>query len=416
MKTLYIECGMGAAGDMLSAALLELVDDRQAMIDRINSLGIPGLVMVAEPSIKCSLAGTHVRMLINGEEEHCEDYSEHLHNHEEHEHEHEHHHHHDHEHHHRSISEICEMIDGFNISDSAKSNAKSIYKLIAEAESRVHGTSTDEVHFHEVGAIDAVADVTTACLLMEELAVDKVVCSPICLGSGKVRCAHGFVPVPAPATAEILKGIPTYAGAIESELCTPTGAAILRQFTDEFVSMPNMKVDRIGYGMGSKDFEVANCVRVMLGETTDQAGDGYVVKLECTIDDMTGEDYSYAVCKLLGGGALDVYTTPVMMKKGRPGQLMTVLAKPEKRDEVVKLIFRHTTTIGMREQEMKRYTLDKEAVQFDTKYGPVKGKISSGYGVRKFKIEHDELERIADETGLSIDQIRNDIMKDVVLD
>ncbi len=260
MKTIYLDCNMGAAGDMLSAALLELLpeDERAEFVDGLNALGLPGVEFTAQPSVKCGITGTHMHVTVNG---HAEG-EEHRHHHE-----HGHEHGHTHEHHHSGMHDIEHIVSGhLNIPEKVKSDILAVYKLIAEAESHAHGVPVSEIHFHEVGTMDAVADVTAVCLLMDRLSPGQVIVSPVHVGSGQVRCAHGILPVPAPATAHILTGAPIYGGRIKGELCTPTGAALLRHFADSFGDMPVMTLLRVGYGMGTKDFEAANCVRAMLGE------------------------------------------------------------------------------------------------------------------------------------------------------
>ena len=293
MNTLYIECNMGAAGDMLMGALSELVDDPEGFVADMNALGLPGVNVAREQSTKCGIVGTHMRVTVNGEEEaehghdhvhehshdhdHDHDHShEHEHDHDhEHEHDHDHDHEHDHdhthahhhEHHHAAMSDIERMIDGLALSEAVKARALKVYRAIAEAESQSHGRPVEQIHFHEVGTADAVADVVGVCELIERIAPERIVVSPINVGSGMVRCAHGLLPVPAPATAHILRGAPMYGSAMRGELCTPTGAALLVALADEFGPMPLMRVSRIGYGMGTKDFPAANCVRVYLGES-----------------------------------------------------------------------------------------------------------------------------------------------------
>ena len=285
MKTLYIECAMGAAGDMLTAALLELMPDKEAALAKLNAMGIPGVVFEAEPSAKCGITGTHMRVLIHGEEEGAvpcghthEHHHDHAHeHHHEHEHDHVHEHHHEHEHHahahahehvqedahchdsdahdhahhhehdahhhaHHGMVEIRRLIAELAVSETVKEKVLAVYQSIAEAESRVHGAEVDQIHFHEVGSMDAVADMTAVCLLMELLAPEQVIVSPIHVGSGTVLCAHGRLPVPAPATALILEGMPIYGGSVQGELCTPTGAALLKTFVDSFGPMPPMTV------------------------------------------------------------------------------------------------------------------------------------------------------------------------------
>ncbi len=263
MKTLYLDCGMGAAGDMLTAALTELLPDADAFITELNSAGVPGVVIEKELSVKCGITGTHISVKINGEEEHSnahhhEEEHSHEHHHEE---EHSHEHEHTHAHHHSSMHEIEHIIGHLKVSDKVKKDVTAVYNLIAEAESNAHGIPVTDIHFHEVGTMDAIADVTAVCLLMERLAPERVIASPVHVGSGQVKCAHGILPVPAPATAFILKDVPIYGGKITGELCTPTGAALLKYFVDIFGDMPVMKTEKIGYGMGQKDFIAANCVR-----------------------------------------------------------------------------------------------------------------------------------------------------------
>lgn len=267
MKVMYIDCSMGAAGDMLTGALLELLDEdaRRCFVEEFNALGIPGVVMETEPSVKCGVSGTHVHILVNGIEE-----DEHMHD--DH-HDHDHHHHHDHDHHHghhthNGVHEIEHIVrDHLELPENVKDNVLKVYDIIADAESRAHGVPVSDVHFHEVGTMDAIADVTAVCMLIDRIKPQRITASPVNVGGGTVRCAHGVLPVPAPATANILEGIPSYSGDIKSELCTPTGAALLRHFAGEFGDMPAMTEECCGHGMGTKDFERPNCVKIILGET-----------------------------------------------------------------------------------------------------------------------------------------------------
>ena len=275
-----------------------------------------------------------------------------------------------------------------------------VYRLIAEAEGSVHGRAAEEIHFHEVGTMDAVADVTAVCLLLHELAPERIVCSPVHTGSGSVRCAHGILPVPAPATAYLLRGIPSYGGEVRGELCTPTGAALLRHFAAEFGPQPLMRVEKIGYGGGKKDFARANCVRAMLGETAPEREQ--VVELRCNLDDMTPEETGFAMERLFDAGALDVFTTPVGMKKGRPGILLTVLCPERLRDEMLRALFLHTATLGVREQVCARYTLERSLETVETARGPVRVKKASGWGVTREKAEYEDLARIARSGGISL--------------
>ena len=388
MKTLYIDCAMGAAGDMLSAALLELLPDREGFIKELNDLGIPGVVFEAEPTIKCGISGTHMSVKVHGHEEGSEQ------------------HHHDH--HHSKLSDIEHFVcHHLPLSDKVRRDIMAVYNLIAQAESQVHGRPVDQIHFHEVGTLDAVADIAAVCLLMDRLSPEEVVVSPIHVGSGQVRCAHGILPVPAPATALLLKDVPIYGGQIRGELCTPTGAALLKHFASRFGSMPVMKIQAIGYGMGKKDFEAANCVRVMLGER-DSVGDE-IWELSCNVDDMSGEAIGFAMERLFEAGAVDVYTSAITMKKSRPGILLRVMCRDNTKDAVIRCIFKYTTTIGIREHKYSRHVLKRHLETVDTVFGPVRRKISSGYGVQREKYEYDDLSRIAVENGLSLEEVLKEL-------
>lgn len=389
MKTLYIECNMGAAGDMLMGALLELHPDADGFIDRMNNISIPHVEICREKSVKCGITGTHIDVTVNG---HHED--NHMHEHGEH-------------HHHSGMHDIEHIVAHINVPDRVKKNILSVYKIIAEAESEAHGVEMEHIHFHEVGTLDAVADITGVCLLMDELGADRVVVSPVHTGSGSVKCAHGILPVPAPATALILRGVPIYGGFVSGELCTPTGAALLKYFADEFGDMPVMSVDKIGIGMGSKDFETANCVRVFLGEAEEKQNK--ITELCCNVDDMTGEEIGFAMDMLLEGGAREVFTIPVGMKKSRPGIMLTCICDEEQKKELLRLIFKHTTTIGVREKSSGRYVLSREITELDTKYGKVRAKKSEGYGVSRIKVEYEDAARIAHENKMSISQVREEI-------
>lgn len=412
MKTLYLDCGMGAAGDMLTAALYELLDEnhKKDFIEKMNTIGIPNVVVAVEKVSKCGIAGTHMKVSVGGVEEETDGH-EHTHNHE---HEHTHNHGHAHTsaqgHHHNGMHEIEHMIESLKIPEAVKQNAKEVYQLIAEAESQAHNVPVTDIHFHEVGTMDAIADVTAVCLLMEILGIEKVIATPVHVGSGHVHCAHGIFPVPAPATAYILKGIPIYGGEVKGELCTPTGAALLKYFVSDFGNMPVMKVEKIGYGMGKKDFSAANCVRAMLGEMPDSRDT--IFELTCNIDDMTPEQTGFAMDRLFEEGALEVYTVPVGMKKSRPGIMLCVMCKENKKEEMVSLIFKHTTTIGIRENVSRRYTLERKVEDKNTVFGNIRVKYSKGYGVTREKYEYEDMARIAKERNLSLHEVVRNIQED----
>ena len=400
MKVIYLDCSMGAAGDMLMAALYELLDDKQAFLDTMRGLGLPGIEISAEPAVKCGITGTHMKVLVHGSEE-LDALHDHLH-------EHAHEHSHDHEHHHHTgLHEIEHLMEHLSLPRAVRDDALAVYHRIAEAESKVHGSPIDQIHFHEVGTLDALADVVGVCLLMHLLAPEKVYASSVHVGSGQVKCAHGILPVPAPATALLLSGVPIYGGAIQGELCTPTGAALLTHFVTKFGELPAMRLLKSGYGMGTKDFPAANCVRAMLGEQ--DAPTEEILELSCNLDDCTGEAIGFAMERLLDAGALDVYWTSVGMKKNRPGILLTCMCRPLDREKMVELLFRHTTTLGVRESAFRRYTLSRESKTIQTPDGDIRVKVSTGYGVAREKPEFEDLAKIARKTGKSLSELQRSI-------
>lgn len=474
MRTLYIECNMGAAGDMLMSALYELLEEekKKQFLDKMNHLGIDGLSVEPKRVQKCGIYGTHMSVLIDGQEEqehihgelghhhkhsHSEEESghhhkhshiheelghhhEHSHNHGESDHHHEHGHSHEglghaHEHghnhgefehqhshtghHHYTYQMIVDKVDQFDLQQRVKDKIKEIYGLIAQAESEAHEAPIEQIHFHEVGSLDAIADVTGCSLLMELLQIEKVIVSPIHVGNGTVRCTHGVLPVPAPATAHILKEVPFYTGTIMTELCTPTGAAVLRAYANEFGSMPIMKVEKIGYGMGQKEFQVANCVRVFLGEVEQEKKQSEslkekerIVEICCNLDDMTPEAIGYVIDMLLEEGALDVFTTPIMMKKNRPATMLTCLCSTEISDHMIQRILEETTTIGVRYVNYERKTLESTFENIETEWGKIRMKISEGHGIKKQKPEYEDVRRIAKEQGISFQKVLESILKE----
>ena len=451
MKLLYLDCGMGAAGDMLGAALAELLPDdaRDAFTSELNAAGIPGVHVSLDPSVKCGITGTHLTVTVNGTEEkegghsHSHEHSHHDHQHDhqhdhahDHSHSHDHQHSHSHDHHHdhshRSLHDIHHIIDDLKLPEAVRTDILAVYRLIAEAESKAHDKPVSEIHFHEVGTMDAIADIASVCLLLHKLAPDQIIASPIHVGSGQVKCAHGILPVPAPATAYILKDIPIYSGSIQGELCTPTGAALLKHFVTRFDQMPLMTPASTGYGMGTKDFPAANCVRAILGESFAENQAETICELSCNVDDMTGEDIAFAIETFLQNGALDAFTVPCTMKKGRPGVLVTVLCKDPDQKQMTKLILQHTTTLGVRSAIKKRWVLSRtesETVIPDDMLANVtspdmpaeskahelkttgngctiRSKTSTGFGITRNKYEHDDLEKIARTYGLTLVQVR----------
>ena len=372
---LYFECNMGAAGDMLAASLVDLFEDKERIVAELNALALPHTKIEYTRTASCGIDGAHLNVIINGEEEGAE-------------------HHHAHHHHGRSLSEVCAIIDSLSAAESVKKDAKNIYAIIAEAEAQAHGTAPGEVHFHELGMLDAIADVTMSAYLIGKLHPDRITASPINVGNGNVKCAHGIMPVPAPATAHVLEGVPYYKSDIFTELCTPTGAAVLKYFADEFTDNAAWhNVEKIGIGTGTKKLEQANIVRAFLYRE-----DNTITELSCNIDDMTGEEAAFAAERMMDKGALDCFITPAMMKKGRPAYILTVLCKNEEKEKFVKLIFRHTTTLGIRQYTPSRYTLKREI----TENGGVHIKRSEGYGTVTEKAEFEDIKALALEKDISL--------------
>ena len=393
MRTLYIDCGMGVAGDMLTAALLDLLDAQgQAdFLREINAALAGKAVVTAEPDVKCGVRGLHVRVTIGGVEEGQEPAEEHGHRH----------------HHHNGIQEIRELIDAMPLSDSVRFHAREVFDSIAAAEAAVHGRDMEHIHFHEVGTIDAVADVAGVCLLMEKLGPGQVICSPINVGGGTVKCAHGVLPVPAPAAEILLRGKPWYESDIRTELCTPTGAALVTHFADRFDNAPILRVEKSGYGTGTKNFDRLNAVRVLLGEAAGEPD--YLLELQCNLDDMTGEELGFAMERLFDAGALDVWTTAIGMKKNRPGVMLSVLCRRAQHDALLRCLFRHTTTLGVREMLCPRYPLERSFRKAETPWGEVTVKRSEGWGIEREKPEFEDLARIAREQDLSLWEVRESL-------
>lgn len=403
MKTLYIQCNMGCAGDMLMSALSELLPNKDEFFQKLNKIGLKDVVYESKAVERCGITGTLTDVKINGEIEESTD--------NDHNHEHSHHHHDHHHHEHSDMKSITEIINGLNIPEKVKNDAIEVYNIIADAESKVHNKPVDLIHFHEVGNKDAIADIVGVSYIMYELDVDNICCSNINVGSGTVKCAHGILPVPAPATAFIMKGMPVYSNDVVGELCTPTGAALLKYFVNEYKPMPTIEIEKIGYGMGHKEFETANCVRAILGNTQEEKTDT-ITKLECNIDDMTGEEISFAEEMLFSAGARDVFTVPIYMKKNRPAVILTCLCVEKDKNKIIETIFKHTSTIGIRETVMNRYVLNRKIEEKHTKLGTIQVKKSFGYGCEKEKIEYSTLSELATKNDMSISQVKKLISED----
>ena len=412
MKRLFLDCQMGIAGDMLTATLLGLVDDSKMWIERLNQIGLPDVTYTLIPKEDKGLQGYRVAVTINGIEE-SENHDEH-HNHHDayHEHithsethgdgEHSKHHVHSEQHvHGRGLQDVTDIINSLSISDTCKQNVINVYNLVAQAEAKVHKSTVTQIHFHELGMLDAIADIVAVFVLIEEFKFNEIIISPIHVGTGSVHCAHGELPVPAPATMELLGGIPMYADyQIKGELCTPTGAALAQYFGTSYSNMPVMTPAKVSYGFGTKQFERPNCIRAFVELLHDS--EDTIIELSCNLDDMTPEEIGYAVEQLVLSPALDVFTTPIMMKKQRPGTMLTVLCKVDDIDNVRDLIFKHTTSLGIRYHRCDRYILNRSTGDIDWEGHTIAFKKSCGFGVVRHKYEYDSLADIAKCNDMSL--------------
>lgn len=386
-RTLYWDTFSGISGDMALGALIDLGADFAELTRQLNTLSMADeFTLHAEKTARNGITGTDVTVEVHGE-----------------------HHEHDcdrhHNHHHqgaRNYRDILRILEESPLSDSVKARAKRMFERVAKAEAAVHGKPIDEVHFHEVGAVDSIVDTIGVCIALELLNVDRIACAPLNLGGGTVRCAHGILPVPAPATARILEGIPCYGSdARFGELVTPTGAAIAAE-AEHFGPMPIMAIERTGYGFGKRDTGGLNAVRAMLA-VEEEGKYEPVTLLTANIDDMTGEDLAYAAALLREIGALDVWFTPILMKKGRPGQMLSCLCRREEAEAFQGRILRETSTWGVRILELSRAVLPRESREIETPYGKVHVKCGGG----KAKPEHEDCAAIAKREGLPIANIKN---------
>jgi pyridinium-3,5-bisthiocarboxylic acid mononucleotide nickel chelatase len=385
MKTLYLDCQSGISGDMTLSALIDLGADIHYIREWLETLPIDSFSLDVKEVDKRGI--TSKQLVLQFEEEadhhHLDHHHEHDHTgghtHDHHHHDH-HHHHHDyhedgHHHEHRKASTILEMIENSQLPARVKERSLLVFQVIAEAEGKIHGMDPKDVHFHEVGAMDSIIDIIGVCLALESLGVEQIIASPVPTGHGKIMMAHGLYPIPAPATAEILKGVPLADFHVKGELTTPTGAGFLKALAHEYGNVPPLAIENIGYGAGKKDFDHPNVLRALLFNDKEARERERITVLECQLDDFTGEALGYLMEKLLEQGALDAYFTPVTMKKSRPGILVTVLAKPEKALFLEELLLRETSTFGVRKSEWTRRILSREFREVDTVYGRIKVKV-----------------------------------------
>ena len=386
MRVLYFDCFSGAAGDMILGSLIDagvpLDDVRRAL----GSLAIEPDAVWTERVVRAGVTATRFR--VRGEDGGPSGHP------------------------HRHLKGVYKLIDGSALSGAGKDRAKALFEKLGQAEAAIHGTTMEKVHLHEVGALDSIIDIVGSVFAMEWIGADEVVASPMNVGSGTIRVAHGLYPVPAPATMRLLEGVPVYAGAQQAELVTPTGALLVSSYAKSYGPMPPMTVRNVGYGAGTREFtDAPNVLRVVVGEA-ERGGEALrhiqpVLVIECEIDDMSPQIFGMLMDRLLAAGAFDVFYTPVQMKKNRPGTLLTVLAPPDRREQLVSLVFTETTTIGVRYREMTRECLERETVTVATTFGPVRVKVARRNGaVVNAAPEFDDCARVAAERGVPLKDVQ----------
>jgi uncharacterized protein (TIGR00299 family) protein len=409
MRIAYLDCFSGISGDMFLGALIDAGVSAKVFEKTVEALGVGARLEVSRVN-RSGISATKADVIVNGEKDQprprrtkIPDSHGHAHKHshsEKHEHDHGPHG----QHHGRGLKEIREVIGKAALSESAKKTAIAIFEKLGEAEAKIHDLPIEKIHFHEVGAVDALVDITCAAVGAETLCVDEIVSSPLNVGGGTVVCAHGTFPVPAPATVELLKGAPVYSSGIEAELVTPTGAAIVRTLASQFSLFPEMKIDRAGYGAGTRDFPAhANVLRITIGESQMRAEKNApaiqhdtISVLEANLDDLNPQVFGYVMERLLEAGALDVFGVPVQMKKNRPGTLLTILARPDEADKLAQIVFAETTTLGVRRREEHRQVLARKWETVPTRFGDVRMKIASMNGsITSFAPEYEDCRRIA---------------------
>jgi pyridinium-3,5-bisthiocarboxylic acid mononucleotide nickel chelatase len=455
MRIAYLDCFSGISGDMFLGALVDAGVSADVLKETVRRLNLGAELQLSRVD-RCGISATKVDVVVNGVRDAPRDVEfAHAHTHTDvttHSHEHSHSHPHSeshshshvesqkhshrhelhervavaHSHEHRGLREIRAIIEGAEISSTAKQTALAIFQALGEAEAKIHNKDIESIHFHEVGAVDAIVDIVCAGVAAEELKVDEWRCSALNVGGGTVECAHGTLPVPAPATLELLKGAKTYSGAVQKELVTPTGAAIVRVLVKEFSTMPAMSVEKSGYGAGARDFaSMANVVRIVVGEAAERGPSGTeaayeatassaaeVVVLEANVDDMTPQVFGYVIERLLEAGALDAFGTQAHMKKNRPGMLLTVLARPEDEARISEIIFSETTTIGLRKRRESRTVLERRFVSVKTEWGEVRIKLAERDGkLMNAAPEFDDCRRLAVEHKVPLKMVMAEAMR-----
>ena len=400
MKVLYFDCSSGISGNMTLGALTEIIGDENYLLNELKKLNIDGYKIEISKKIKNGITGTYVDVILDNE--HTLDHHTDLH---EHHHEHNHSSSHEHHHEHRNLEDVNKIIENSSLNNDVKDLAKKIFLRVAEAESKVHNKTLDEVHFHEVGAIDSIVDIVGTAILINKINPDKIISSIVNDGYGFIECAHGTISVPVPATSEIFVNskVKFRQIDIDTELVTPTGAAIIAELAEEFKTLPTMTIEKIGWGTGSKDLKIPNVLKVYYGDMQEKAEDFLV--METNIDDSTGEILGYVQEKLFEEGALDVFFTPIFMKKGRPAYRLTVACKRKDMLKLQNIIFRETTTIGIRYRFESRTELAREFVEIDTKYGKIKAKKVINNGETYIYPEYENMKKLAKENNIPLKEL-----------
>jgi uncharacterized protein (TIGR00299 family) protein len=388
MQVLYYDCFSGISGDMHLGAMLDLGVDPDGLIAELGLLELEGYEIKVSPDQRKGISGTRVDVLMDDSLHHG----------------------------HRNLKDIAGIIEGSRLGEPVIRRSMTMFRKLAEAEARVHGKTVDEIHFHEVGAVDSIVDIVGAAICIEALKPDRILSSPVELGGGFVKCAHGTFPVPAPATAEILSGIPVKTGAVEKETTTPTGAVILACNVDEFKAMEGLRITKTAYGIGQRDHDIPNVLRVYLAETADRDLDDLdsmdAVIVECNIDDMNPELYGFVMEKLFDSGADDVFITPIIMKKARPANKLSVLCHPSKEDDIVRAVLSHTTSLGLRTYPVNKVLLEREFTKVSTRFGEVTLKTAIYQGRRlRSKPEYEDCIRLAREHKVPVQDIYDEIAR-----
>ena len=421
MKTLYFDCSSGISGNMTLAALIEIIGDENYLIEELKKLHIDGYTIDISKKVKNGITGTHVDVILTHQHEHSHTHEEHIHHHdhihedhihhhehdEEHLHENDHEHGHEHHHEHRNLHDVCEIIDNSDIDEESKDLAKRIFMRVAKAESKVHNKPLDEVHFHEVGAIDSIVDIVGTAILINKIHPDKIISSVVNDGHGFIECAHGTMAVPVPATSEIFanSNVEFRQIDIDTELVTPTGAAIIAELSSEFTTLPAMKIKKIGWGAGTKDLKIPNVLKVYYGEMQEE--NQKIVVMETNIDDCSGEILGYTEDLLFQNGALDVFYTPIFMKKNRPAYRLTVVCKEPDIQKLQNIIFKETTTIGIRYRYEYRTELEREPITINTKYGTLQAKKVVNNGETYIYPEYESVKELAEKNHIPLKEIYN---------